>query len=140
VSGCPERLFEVDRVQEVAQAIATERKGRLLTSFPERKRKQWEKKRREFLESFIGLLFSFDPEEENMDDAAYQQLDRIIARVLDVLDSRRDDPFNAEAFGKITEAREWIASGYSPSRRPTEKEIQELDRRISAKFLSDLDS
>ena len=134
MSGCPERLFEVERVQKVADSIATKRKGRLI-SFSEKKLRRFERERRELLERFLGLLFSFDP--ENMDEAGYEGVDAAIALVLSVLDSHRDDPFNADALEKVSQARELIASGYPPSRPPTDEDMKELERRSSASLFAE---
>jgi len=118
-AACPatadDRLFAVKKVRDAAGEMSRPL-GRVLRSF-------WRHRFERLVERFIGLLFAFDP--ADLEERDYESIDESISEVIALLKTDPENRFYRDAIAKMTEAQNWIAQGFSPSKPPS---AEELDR------------
>jgi hypothetical protein len=108
-------LFAIEEVRNSAREIARRPPGRILFGFAE-------KRLRREVERFIGLLYSFNADLAT--EEAYEVVEKCVETVVGVLKDRSNEAYYSEAVSKISEAANWIAMGYSPSRPPSEEQLK----------------
>jgi hypothetical protein len=119
-------LFAVESVQDATEEIVRRPPGRVLFGFLERKLKQQ-------VERFIGLLYTFDP--DRADERTYEIMGECCEKVVKALSKLFPKPYYVEAAAKVTEASKWIASGYSPAHPPSDDELKTVREKHTRRLL-----
>jgi hypothetical protein len=108
---------EVEKIQD---AVATVKEGQVVYGFALRSLKK-------AIDRFVDAVVAFDPTDAT--EETLETTDQAIANIIGVLEAM---PGHWEAIGKLTEARDWIAQGYSPSAPPSREQIEKLAQERAA--------
>jgi hypothetical protein len=119
------QAIRVQELKDVANGIVG---GRVLLSFSEGKFKRE-------IRRFLKILSEFDP--ENLSEGQFEATGKAVYCVIQLLKLKAGTKFYDEAIAQMTDAHEWIISGYSPSSHPSEKELRKVAEERAASIFSD---